>query len=157
MRVFRCIRRVDEITRNHHEIEPRLERIQGRHAVLERFGRIDAAVGQLPRRLDVQVGNLRDANLLGRHRISQSSGGKRRTASGAIARPTRSPTLTCARLGASTVNGLLEAPLTTRRCFSPLKATLSITPVSAASFASTSLIASGRTIATAAARLIWRV
>src|SRR6185312_14302594 len=151
MVIFLRIWSVGEIARDHHEIRRRRERIQRRHAMLQRLGSVDAAVGELARRLPLQVGNLGNAKLS--HRRRQSSSGNRRTASGRIDRPTRSPVLACTVLDASIVSGLSATPLTTRRWRSPLKATLSTVPANAAAPASTKRMDSGRTIAIATARL----
>src|SRR5258706_190565 len=64
--------------------------------------------------------------------INQFSGGNRRTASGAIKSPIRSPARALIVFGASTVRYLSDAPLTTIRCLSPIKLMLSMVPESGA-------------------------
>src|ERR1700737_307974 len=154
--VFLPIRRIGEIARDHDEIGCRSESIQRCDTAFQRFRGIDLAVGQRARRLDMQVGYLGDGDGFRCHRYKSSSG-NRRTASGAIDRPTRSPALACTVLVTSTASGFLGNPLTINRCRSPLKLTLSTVPLRAVPPASARWIDSGRTMATATARLTWLV
>ena len=62
MVIFLRRRRIGQIARDHHEIGLRDEFVQRRDAALERPGGIDPAISQRARRLDMQIGNLRDAN-----------------------------------------------------------------------------------------------
>src|ERR1700730_6932293 len=144
--------RIGKIARDHHQVGPWYKFVQGRHTALECRRGIDLSIGQRSRRLDVQVGNLGNENGCLRHRVVQFSGGRRRTASGAIKSPTRSPTAARTVFGASTVRSLPDAPLTTNRCRSPIKLTLSMVPESGAPPSSTTPMVSGRIMATAAGR-----
>src|SRR5258708_25612060 len=153
MFVFLSRRRIDQIARDHYEVGLWCECVQRSNAALKGTCRIDASVSEHARRFNVQIGNLRDENGFWRHRAVQFSGGNRRTASGAIKSPIRSPALAVMVFGASTVRNLSDAPLTTMRCLSPMKLTLSMAPESGALPASTTLIVSGRIMARAAGRL----
>src|SRR5580704_4012556 len=153
MLIFLRHRRIGQIAGDHHEVGPWPERVQRRHASHQRGCRVDAAVSQRSRRLDVQVGNLRDQDWLLRHQRSQFSGGNSLTASGAIESPTRSPALARTVFGASTVSNFADAPETMMRCRSPMKLTLSIIPASGAPSASTMRMVSGRIMAMAAGTL----
>jgi hypothetical protein len=60
MLVFLRRRRVDQIARADHQLRPRPQAIELDDAALECGGGVDPAIGELSRRLDVQVGNLCD-------------------------------------------------------------------------------------------------
>src|SRR5205809_888292 len=113
MRVFLGVRRIREIARYHDKVGGWIEAVQCRDASFERLCCIDAAIGQFAGLLDVEIGNLCDANRLCRH--SQSSGGKRRTDSGATSSPTHPPGFARTAFGASTLSGLSETPPTVMR------------------------------------------
>ena len=92
--IFLGRRRVRQIARDHHEIGCRIKLVQCRNAAFQRLRCIDLAIGKRSRRLDVQIGNLGNMYRFWRHRPSQFSGGNRRTASGEIDNPIRSPGVT---------------------------------------------------------------
>ncbi len=54
--------RIRKIAGDHHEVRRGAEFVQGGHAALQRLRSIDPAIGQHARRLDMQIGNLRDTS-----------------------------------------------------------------------------------------------
>src|ERR1700730_6120014 len=139
--------RIDQIAGNNHDLRPRTQAIELRNATRERRRGIDFAVGQRARSLDMQVGDLGHEEGGGRDRRSPGSS---RTASGSIARPTRSPTLTSVEFATLSTSGRSAAPVTISRARSPTKLTASTRPQRAARSGGTIAIASGRTIAVTA-------
>src|SRR5262249_25428676 len=131
------------------EVRPWREAVEFRDAARERLLGVDLAIGERARRLDVQIGDLRDRDRArGHRRVHECSPGSRRMTSGSIPRPIRSPALTVIALDASTRIGLAAAPLTVSRWRSPMKLTASTWPVSVAPSGAVTVIASGRIIAT---------
>ena len=64
-RVFLGLAAVDQVARGEDDVGLRVERHDMRHRALEEARRVDALVQKLARRLDVHVGDLRDAALVG--------------------------------------------------------------------------------------------
>jgi len=66
--IFLRVRRIGEIARDHDKIGRRNERIQRRDASFQRLRRINLAISEDARRLDMQIGNLRDVDGFRGHR-----------------------------------------------------------------------------------------
>src|SRR5262249_32278547 len=138
-------RRIHQIAGDHHQVGRGGQPVELGDAARERDGGVDLAVGQRSGPGDVQIGDLRDDD---RADAQVGPPGRRRTAAGSTASPTRSPGLTSIEFGASTRIGLGAAPLTVSRCRSPMKLTASTLPVRLAPSGAATAIDSGRIMAT---------
>src|SRR5271170_5829832 len=96
-------RHVHEIAGDHQVIRAWLEAVDRVDASCERRGGVDVAIREFARRLDVQVGNLRDQDAP----AHEAPHGSNRISAGSTARPTRSPALIAIEFGTSTMIALL--------------------------------------------------
>src|SRR6266545_1000939 len=108
MRVFLLAPAIDEIARDDDELRPWPKSIDIGDAARQRRRGVDLPVGELARRLDVQIGNLRDQQ----RRAHALSSGSTRMRAGSTRRPTQSPGAARTVLGASTSSGRVAASMT---------------------------------------------